>query len=244
MRPEPTALRISPTEPTTIKDALTAMTKTRGARVRIDWTPENRGLDYMWIDTAGQWRGVQRKEVSDFLASLDDGRLSRELSQMTNMVHMPIVLIEGAVNFNGSARDSVMMTSGFGRAREVTREGWHKRLLSIMDRGVFVHSSTNMTDSAHVIGAYWWWSQSTQHSTGTTRPGPAGDWGQVTNRDWQAHLLQGLDGVGPKLAEQILDHLGYCPLQVVATRQQLLEVPGIGPKLATRILRVNGGSNG
>lgn len=229
------SLRVSPTEPAVIKDLLQVTADAAGGTLRVDWSPEDRGLDYMWIDAHGYWRGVQRKEVKDFLASLDDGRLSRELNQMTAEVVMPIVAVEGRIQWAG---DEMIVDRWSGRG--VTRGGWNKRLLSIANRGVQVMFTGGMGETAALVADYWAWSQKATHSTGTSRPGPAMDWGRLSNRDWQAHLLQGLDGVGPKLADAILDTLGYCPLQVVAREDELLQVPGIGKKMAARILRVNG----
>lgn len=54
-------------------------------------------------------------------------------------------------------------------------------------------------------------------------------------RALQIHLLQGLPGIGPKRAAELLDRFGNVTEAVGADPQALAEVDGIGDKIAQRI---------
>ncbi len=191
---------------------------------------EKRGVDFLWHEQ-GQWWGVQRKELHDLLASFDDGRLTKEIAQMSASVTMPHLVIEGRIQVDN---EGWLVTKGFGR--QVSIVGLRKRLLTIGYRGVFLSYTASARETGAMIVDTYMWSQSASHSTAATRPAAVGAWGTPTNRDYQLHLLQGLPDVGPKLAGAILDHFGRCPLVLDLTERELTTVPGIGRVKARKIL--------
>jgi len=69
------------------------------------------------------------------------------------------------------------------------------------------------------------------------RPGPSKDkWGTRDSRAWLSWLMQGFDGVGPGLADDIIDHFDGAPFAWnVDGVAELTEIPGIGPKRAAKL---------
>lgn len=218
----------SPTERAPVISALMRQAQKLDIDVMSSSKPERMGVDFAWR-AQGRWWGVQRKELQDFLASLNDGRLTLEIAQMNAAITMPVLVLEGRVQIaNGN-----VMTNGYGQP--VTLSGLHKRLLTIMSRDISLIQVTEVAHTASFVLDHYQWSQSEGHATAATRPKPAGDWGRPTNRDYQVHLLSGLPGVSTKTANAIIETLGF-PIRLDATIQQLCSVPGIGPVMARRII--------
>lgn len=207
-----------------------------GGLIEVESSPlcEKRGVDFLWHGVGGMY-GAQRKELHDFLASLDDGRLNKEIAQMNASVLMPLLILEGRLQ----TANGVVMTSGF--ARTLTISGLNKRLLTIASKGVQVMFANEIARTAELIVDFYEWSQIRGHGTAGARPKPTNDWGKLSNRDFQVHLLTGLPGIGAKTASDIIDALGRCPLRVDATLAELVKVPGVGEKTARRVLHaING----
>lgn len=221
----------SPTERGAVIRHLVANGSDLDIEIASDIRPEQYGVDFAWR-AQGAWWGIQRKELNDLLASLDDGRLSKEIGQMASAVTMPHLMIEGriSVDLNGNVG-----TNGWGRG--VTISSLRGRFLSIGLQGVYVSFTADAKASADAITDTYMWSKRASHSTARTRPKPLGAWGTPTNREYQAHLLQGLPDVGAKTAEAILDHFGRCPLVMDVDVEDLMGVPGIGRKTAERIMK-------
>lgn len=207
----------------------------RRAKVHTESSPrcEDYGVDFLWRHPSNAWYGVQRKEINDFIASLNDGRLTKEIGQMKATVTRPIVLIEGKVRF---INDTLTSVHGYS-TKDISERSWRGRLLTLMHMGVHVAYSDDHTDTAKWVVDYYQWSRKTQHSTATTRPGPVNEWGTLKNRDFQIHLLTALPGVGPLMAERIIETIGW-PMSWTVGIEELLRVPGIGPKMAQKITRV------
>lgn len=207
----------------------------RHARIDIESSarPENAGCDFMWR-AQGAWWGVQRKQLDDFLASLNDGRLTKEVGQMKAAVTLPVVVLEGKILFINGVLASAKQWRG---QKDITRDGWNGRILSLMHMGVHVQYTADRADTARYVCNYFRWSERDTHHTATTRPMPKDEWGSVSNEDFQIHLLTALPAIGPTLAKRIVRAIGM-PFSLDVTEQELRVVPGVGPKLAAQIMRV------
>lgn len=199
--------------------------------------PERYGVDFYWVARGKKW-GVQRKAISDFVASQDDGRLSTDIAKMAAL-YQGFLLIEGEWKWT---MDGVWMEDHRSK-QKLTHGSLQSYLLTIQSRGVYLLSSRNLDDSFNVISRTADWSMKEKHTSLSIRPGPVPVWGTSPgNRDWQVHMLCGLPGVGPELAGRILDTIGM-PLSLGVPMGVLMTIPGIGKKKAEAICRVLGSTD-
>jgi ERCC4-type nuclease len=176
-----------------------------------------------------QWVGIQRKEISDLIASLADGRLAREVAQMQSL-DQRMLIVEGPIRFTN---DGEMMDRPFGQ--KLTKKQWKGLLWSIRLKDIWVEFSESVDDTIEILSWFEEWIRRDKHQSLERRPGPLSMWGNPTNEDYQRHLLMGLPGVGPELAERLRAKFGGVPWQWTINYEDLLNVDGIGAKKARSI---------
>lgn len=190
--------------------------------------PEKHGVDFFWVALGKTW-GVQRKRFpDDFLASLSDGRLNKELGQMKSLDH-PIVLLEGLGNWTD---DGWLLDQKFHKGQ---LDGWV--LSCFFEHGIPVVQVRSERDALFFLDRVEAWSMRRSHWSLTRRPKPKGDmWGRKGNREFGLHVLQSFEGIGPAAAEAIYNHFGHVPLQWTVTEKDLMEVDGIGKGKAKTLM--------
>lgn len=191
--------------------------------------PEKHGVDILFAYNGG-WYGIQRKEISDLIASVHDGRLQRELGQMKRL-EKAVLLVEGKIQFT---MDGELMGKGFGQPW--TRKQHMGLLWSVREKGVWVDQSESLTDTIAFASAFEAWVRKGKHHSLDRRPGPVTVWGKPDDTDYACHLVQGLPGMGPELAQRIVQMYGL-PFGWKVSREDLLKVPGIGKKTADQLWR-------
>jgi DNA excision repair protein ERCC-4 len=220
-------LLISPAEPFPVKQALIERMEIESSQL-----PESYGVDMLWR-TRGTWWGCQRKTVSDFVASLLDGRITREVAQMRTRVSMPTLIIEGRVSFT-VGDDATLVGSGFGQT--VTRRQWRGLMWSLASAGIAVDHTTNISETAQYVADMMRWTTKANHTSLTARPKLVDSaWGQPTNKDWGVYLLQGFDGIGAGVASNIWDHFGRVPLRWDCEPEDLMKVNGLGKERVRKL---------
>lgn len=196
--------------------------------------PEKVGLDFAWCDAHGGWQGAQRKELKDFLASVQDGRLRKELGQMRAMVSSPTLILEGRVRFTNDG-----MLQGRFWGREYTRRHWQGMMISLAhEEMVAVHTSDDVAGTVAMVGQLYEWWQKDDHGSFHAGVQVQGDWGTATNRDYQIALMATLPGVGLKRARAVIKHFGGLPWRWDCTAKELMEVEGIGKGTAAKMMQV------
>lgn len=209
---------VAPTEPPLLR----ALGKT-------SLVPEEYGCDFLFSSTEFGLVGVQRKELSDFVASVLDGRLAKELGMMKRL-GLSLLVLEGRATWTNDGLAT--WTSSRWRATQHLGTLW-----SIQLSGCWVITSTTVQETSTLISAFTRWTAKPRHIALESRPGPASDeWGKVGNREWGIHLLQGFRGIGPTNARDIYEHFGSVPLVWTVGLLDLVEVPGIGAVKAERLL--------
>jgi DNA excision repair protein ERCC-4 len=221
-----TTLLVSPAEPATLKAML--------GEHEVSVLPERFGCDFMWRER-GTWWGVQRKTVSDLIASIEDGRLVREVPQMATKVSMPVLLVEGRMEF--TTEGQLMKQWG----QRITATQWRGVRWTLASKGITVDHVATMGETVRYVEQLMRWTAKATHTSLTARPKAVDSaWGKPNNRDWGVFMLQSFDGVGAGVAGAIFDHFGRVPMSFDVTREELLEVKGLGPTRVDRMLEVLG----
>jgi ERCC4-type nuclease len=204
--------------------------------------PEQFGADFLFPIVEGPNRGsligIQRKELSDLVASIRDGRLSKELLQMaTSPLSGKYLLVEGTVRETNSGNLYLGR-----RASNFSFDSFRGILLGIQAQNCHVIYSESVDDSVRRIKqleSFW-----NKEHFGLSRPKPSGDWGKADTHEFQIHILTSFPGVGRKMAERILSHFNGIPIHWDCEEWQLTEIEGIGDKKAKSIYQCLRGKNG
>lgn len=210
---------ISPTEPPELRAIGTTT-----------FLPEKFGADIAWAMKGG-WVGVQRKEVKDFIASIGDGRIGQQISQMQALDHAHLV-IEGRVTWTTEGE----LVNGSGYGRPLTKAQWRGVVWSIQSRGVHVGYTESLRDTILYVRQLEAWLRKDRHGSLNKREQVYAPWGKPGNRDFARHVLMGFPGVGVEIADRIIDKFGGIPLGWTVTVEELLQVDGIGKKKAEVML--------
>jgi len=211
---------VSPSEPAELRETLGATSSP---------LCEEKGADIL-APTGKGLLGIQRKEVpSDFLASLEDGRLARELPLLTKGVDFPILLLEGMFIYD--TEDCLRVG---GRPTRYKRLGIKRLLRSVFySYGIYVEHSSGLSDTPTVVKElidYF----GHEHTSLFTRPKLQGLWGKPTPNEQICYFYQGVPGIGVVLA-QTLAGVFPCPAGLVtASLDDLKSIPGIGKQRAER----------
>jgi len=195
----------------------------------VSMFPEYRGCDVTWFAMDQCW-GVQRKELKDFIQSVGDGRLAREIAQMQGMP-LPLIVIEGRISFDLNGN---LLLSGYGQ--QFTKAQFLGMLWSVRNEGVHVDFTADTQGTLEYIQMLGRWSSKRRHGSIMTRPGPVSQWGSVTHEGFAIHIMQGFEGIGLDKARAIVKFFGGLPLALTVTRSELMSVPGIGKGLADKLI--------
>lgn len=162
---------------------------------------------------------IERKTVYDLAESLFDGRLFDQVRRLSEHYDIPVILVEG----NPSKLDSYT-----SRGQQV-----RMALASIaIDYGVRVLWSLNQRETARMIYSIACREQYGSQRSVVVHRKPRLDklWMQ------QLYVVQSLPGVGPRLAEKLLEKLGSIDAICRASVVELERV--LGYERAQRIYRV------
>jgi ERCC4-type nuclease len=201
--------------------------------------PERFGCDVLWR-ARGAWWGVQRKELSDFLASVSDGRLGKELGQMADVRASggtTVLVIEGTPRFT---TEGAFIGDGWGGiGNRLTLPMWRKMLMSVMETGCGVMPARNLRETIELVLTMWKWSGEVHTLAGTRPKQVKGDsWGGKDNEHYGNWFLQGIPGVGADKAAAIIRHFGYVPVKLDVDWEEIGKVEGIGPKTIQAMRKV------
>ncbi len=159
----------------------------------------------------------ERKSLFDLASSIKDGRLFR---QGIRLASSPI---RCAIILEGTAKDLI--------ESKMRREAIQGALISLtIIFGIPIIRSKDDQETARLM-LYVAKQIRTTESGGIVRhvKRPKG------KRKLQLYFLQGLPGIGPARARNMLDTFGSVEKVIAASRQELMRVPGIGLYLAKKI---------
>lgn len=160
---------------------------------------------------------VERKDHSDFVGSIIDGRIFEQAQQMKEGFERPVFIIEGSSNRNISVNAL--------KAAVATL---------VADYGVSLISTKNPKDTALTI--FWLAKKEQQENKRdiSVRVGKK----SKDERRLQEQIVCGLPGISTVICKRLLDRFGNVEKVFTATEEELREVEGIGKKLAKRIRKI------
>jgi DNA excision repair protein ERCC-4 len=152
---------------------------------------------------------IERKTARDFLISIIDGRLFKQLSNLKKHCSRPLLLIEGNpyetdLDFDPLAIQGALLS---------TQAIWYIPV-------IFSHSKEKTRDIFLMLGRQEESNRDVVPLRGGYRPK------RLKSR--QLYLIQGLPQVGPTLAKRLLEHFGSVAKIVNAPLPELMDVEGIG----------------
>ncbi len=210
---------ISPTEPPPIQ-----------ALGQSSSVPERYGVDIMWWGRGLQW-GIQRKQFpGDFLSSVHDGRLTKEMGQIAQLSGGAVVLLEGYGTWTNEG-------AIVGRGRLTKAQLFGIIWTAYLEHKVPVIRVKDIDETVEAIEALVRWSRKLKHDALKGRPGPGRDkWGTRNSRMWLEHLVQGFPDTGPTIAAAVVDSFQGVPFRWNCDGpERLMEINGIGPKRAAKL---------
>lgn len=208
---------VSPTEPPAIRRL-----------GRTSSTPEKHGVDLFWVAKGNKW-GIQRKQFpDDFMASLNDGRLQKEIIQMKELDHA-VLILEG---YGEWTTEGALVSQWSMESNQFFGMLWSLTL----EHGITTLRVRGEEELVRAVKSLEAWSKKDKHLSLIRRPKPTSPWGVVSSRDWGIHLLQSFEGVGAGLAGAMYDEFGGVPLRWTVEDPKGLEVVrGIGGVTAQRL---------
>lgn len=169
--------------------------------------------------------GVQRKEIRDFVSSVESGRLAQQIQMMRGLT-WKFLLIEGKPKWS---LDGEYMGDKWSKFNKKQLTGL---MISIQNAGVIVLQAEDATETLRVLEEIEHYLAKPDHKWLNTRAKQGlqieSGWHKPDDRDWLIFLLQGLPGISVTLARRMVDTLGTGILTWSVTEEQLRTVPGLG----------------
>lgn len=206
--------------------------------------PEQYGADFLFA-AQSKWYGVQRKELKDFVVSVDDGRLATERLQMFSLHHAYLILETG--ERGGAApreypNGQLAALSSYGRPW--TGAMVRGVLYGLRADGIQVITVKDETETLAAVKELEAWAKKPEHQSARSRGTvPTDVFGKRGVKEYGTWLLRSLPGVGAKTADAVWEKFGGLPFEMkpgIGVRE-LMSVDGVGKVTAQRIVDVFGG---
>ena len=159
---------------------------------------------------------IERKTAKDFLISIIDGRLFKQLSNLKKHCSRPLLLIEGNPYETDLAFDPLAIKGALLSTQAI----WHVPV-------IFSSSKEETRDIFLMLGR--------QEESRLDVVPLRGGYRPKRIKSKQLFLIQGLPQVGPTMAKRLLEHFGSVAKTMNATVAELMRVEGIGQVSAKAI---------
>jgi Fanconi anemia group M protein len=164
--------------------------------------------------------GVERKNVDDFLQSLIDGKLFKQISELRDAYSRPILILEGD---NILTRRNINHNAIFGSLASIS-----------VDYGISIMNTKNALETADLLGVIAKREQKEDKKIVAVR----GEKTQMSVQERQQFLIEGLPNVSGTLAKRLLSHFGSIRGIINASEEELRQVEGIGKNIASDIVKL------
>ncbi len=165
---------------------------------------------------------IERKTVSDFLSSIVDGRLPKQLMSLTESYERPIVLVEGDVNELFESRN-IHRNAVIGMLTSIA--------LNYRVPLLFTDSARETAQYIYVIAKR---EQLGKGADLRLRIGRKG----LTLQEQQRFVVESLPLIGPMTAKNLLQHFGSIKAIFNAEEKELQQVDNLGKEKAKRVKRL------
>ena len=160
---------------------------------------------------------VERKTLKDFVVSIIDGRLFKQMLCLANSKSEGVLILEGTV--------SDMVEIG------MTREAMQGALITVsLILGIPILRSKDPSETAKLM-VYIGRQRESMAMGGVQRHG----YRPKNKQKRQLFILQGLPGVGPERAERLLAKFGSVEAAISASSSELQSINSFGKSVADKI---------
>ena len=164
--------------------------------------------------------GVERKNVDDFLESLINGKLFKQMAQLRDAYSRPVLILEGE---NLLTKRNISHNAIFGSLASIT-----------VDFGIPVLATKDASETADLLRVIAKREQKEDKKEVAVR----GEKTQMSLRERQQFIVEGLPNVSAVIAQRLLSHFGSVKDIANATEEELLEVKGVGKNIASDIIKL------
>jgi len=164
--------------------------------------------------------GVERKNVDDFLDSLITGKLFKQLSMLRSAYSRPVLVLEGE---NVLTRRNISHNAIFGSLSSIS-----------IDFGIPVITTRDENETADLLRIMAKREQRKDKKSVIIR----GEKPQMSIREQQQYLVEGLPNISAVLAKRLLNHFGSIKDIANASTEELRQVKGIGSQIAEEIVNL------
>lgn len=164
--------------------------------------------------------GVERKNVDDFLASLIGGKLFKQMAQLRDAYSRPVLILEGE---NLLTKRNISHNAIFGSLASIS-----------VDFGIPVLMTKDSSETADLLKVIAQREQREDKKAVIVR----GEKTQMSLREKQQFIIEGLPNVSAVIAKRLLGHFGSIKDIANATEEELLEVKGVGKNIASDIIKL------
>jgi Fanconi anemia group M protein len=164
--------------------------------------------------------GVERKKTEDFLESLIGGKLFKQIARLRDTYSRPIMIIEGDDLYT---QRNINHNAIFGSLASIS-----------VDYGVSVLSTKNALETADLLNVIAKREQKDDKKVVAVR----GEKTQMSLRERQQFIIEGLPNVSAVIAKRLLSHFGSIKDIANASIEELQQVKGVGKNIATDIINL------
>jgi len=164
--------------------------------------------------------GVERKNVDDFLESLIEGKLFKQVSQLREAYSRPVLILEGENLFT---KRNINHNAIFGSLASIT-----------VDFGIPILTTKDASETADLLNVIAKREQREDKKDVAVR----GDKTQMSIQERQQFIIEGLPNVSAVIAKRLLSHFSSIKDIANATEKELLEVKGVGKQIAKDIIKL------
>ena len=179
--------------------------------------------------------GIERKKVpDDLLASVQDGRLNREILAMREETQIQILLLHGRINYNPNG--SLKTWRNRPQRYNWSRKGITNLLRTIRYvEGLYVEEAKNNAELVQLVYDLQLYFDQKHHLSIKSRPRIETSWFLPSHAERVIYFYSGLPGIATIGAKKFYDKFPS-PLELFgASVEQIAEISGIGKSTATSV---------